>query len=438
MLRRIHGLHAAITAFEHRSTAGDQDEPSTDGGGVYDKMLSPEAFADRVITDVRKHGDEFVRRLTKALDGVEIDQFQVPSDVVDCAKDRLKPQEVEALALAAERVAAFQSRNLPEPWRDAGAGYGEIVQPVRSVGCCIPGGTAPLASTVIMTAVPAKVAGVPYVCVVTPAGKEDGSPHPAVLAACDIAGVDAVFAVGGAQAVAALAVGTETIPKVDVICGPGSIWVTAAKRRVYGLVGIDGIYGPTETMIIIDDASKPAVAAADMLAQAEHDVLAAPILVALSDAAVDAVESELATQLEMLPRAEIAGSALAGRGAAVVVDTIEEALKVAEEYAPEHLCLGFDGANEILSRARHAGGLFVGERSAEVMADYVAGPSHVMPTGGSARFSSALSARNFMRITPFIDMDDDTFEAISNAASDLARLEQLEAHARASDIRRRV
>ena len=175
-----------------------------------------------------------------------------------------------------------------------------------------------------------------------------------------------------------------------------------------------------------------------MLAQAEHDVLAAPILVALSDAAVDAVESELATQLEMLPRAEIAGSALAGRGAAVVVDTIEEALKVAEEYAPEHLCLGFDGANEILSRARHAGGLFVGERSAEVMADYVAGPSHVMPTGGSARFSSALSARNFVRITPFIDIDDDTFEAISNAASDLARLEQLEAHARASDIRRRV
>ncbi len=438
MLRRIHGFDAAIAAFKDRSTRSDVDDPSTDGGGIYDSMLSPEAFADLVIADVKAHGDHFVKRITKALDGVELDTFQVSANVVSRAKDHLNANEIAGLELAAERVSAFQSRTLPRSWRDVKAGYGEVVHPVQTVGCCIPGGTAPLASTVIMTAVPAKVAGVPYVCVVTPAGKEDGSPHPAVLAACDIAGVDAVFAVGGAQAVAALAVGTETIPKVDVICGPGSIWVTAAKRRVYGLVGIDGIYGPTETMIIIDDASNPAVAAADMLAQAEHDVLAAPILVALSDAAVDAVESELATQLEMLPRAEIAGSALAGRGATVVVDTIEEALKVAEEYAPEHLCLEFDGANEILSRARHAGGIFVGERSGEVIADYVAGPSHVMPTGGSARFSSALSARDFVRVTPFLDMDHDTFNSISSAASDLARLEQLEAHARASDIRRRL
>ena len=437
MLRRIHGLDAAIAAFKDRSTRSDADDPSTDGGGIYDSMLSPEAFADLVIADVKAHGDHFVKRITKALDGVELDTFQVSANVVSRAKDQLNANEVAGLELAAERVSAFQSRTLPHSWRDAEAGYGEVVHPVKSVGCCIPGGTAPLASTVIMTAVPAKVAGVPYVCVVTPAGNA-GSPHPAVLAACDVAGVDAVFAVGGAQAVAALAVGTQTIPKVDVICGPGSIWVTAAKRRVYGLVGIDGIYGPTETMIIIDDASDPAVAAADMLAQAEHDVLAAPVLVALSDVVVDAVEAELSTQLEMLPRARIAMSALAGRGAAVVVNSIEEALKVARVYAPEHLCLGFDGANEVLSEARHAGGIFVGERSGEVMADYVAGPSHVMPTGGSARFSSALSARDFVRVTPFLDMDQDTFNSISRAASDLARLEQLEAHARASDIRRRV
>lgn len=437
MLRRIYGLAAAVAAFKNRSAVGDEQELLTDGGGIYSISLSPEAFADRVIADVSEHGDEFLRRITKALDRVATDRLEVPADEISSARRQLQPNEVEALEMAAERVREFQRRTLPKSWRDNAAGYGEVVQPVKSVGCCIPGGTAPLASTVIMTAVPAKVAGVPYVCVVTPAG-EGGTPHPAVLTACDIAGVDAVFAVGGAQAVAALAVGTETIPKVDVICGPGSVWVTAAKQRVYGMVGVDGVYGPTETMIVIDDNSDPAVAAADMLAQAEHDVLAAPVLVALSDAAVNAVESELANQLEHLPRATIASSALQGRGAAVVVDSIDEALKVAEEFAPEHLCLGFAGAEEFVEKAFHAGGIFVGERSGEVMADYVAGPSHVMPTGGSARFSSALSARDFVRVTPFLDMDEETFESISGAAADLARLEALEGHARASDIRRRI
>lgn len=436
MLRRIHGFEAAIAEFSNRGVADVGNEPKTDGGGIYTSLLSPEAFADRVIADVKRFGDEFVRRISKALDGVDLQEFEVPAEVICSARDQLQPNEVSALELAAERVEKFQSRGLPQSWRDVTAGYGEMVQPVGSVGCCIPGGTAPLASTVIMTAVPAKVAGVPYVCVVTPAGP-DGSPHPAVLAACEIARVDAVFAVGGAQAVAALAIGTESIPKVDVICGPGSVWVTAAKRRVYGMVGIDGIYGPTETMVIIDDDSDAAVAAADILAQAEHDVLATPVLVALSDGAVDAVETELATQLEMLPRAKIAGTALNGRGAAVVVDSIHEALKVAEGFAPEHLCLGFAGADKWLDKARNAGGIFIGEQSGEVMADYVAGPSHVMPTGGSARFSSALSVRDFVRVTPFLDMDEETFASVSTAASDLARLEMLEAHARASEIRRR-
>ena len=436
MLRRIHGLDAAIVAFKDRSSKSDGNEPLTDGGGIYDAATTPDAFADRVVADVRSYGDQFVRRISKKLDGVEVDEFKVPTDVVAEAKHRLRPSEVEGLQLAARRVAAFQARTLPEPWRDDVAGYGEVVHPVQSAGCCIPGGTAPLASTVIMTAVPARVAGVPYVCVVTPPSK-DGVPHPAILAACHIAGVDDVFAVGGAQAVAALAIGTDSIPKVDVICGPGSLWVTAAKRRVYGMVGVDGIYGPTETMVVVDDDSDAAVAAADLLAQAEHDVVAAPILVALSDRSVEAVESELATQLERLPRAEIAREALMGRGAAVVVDSIAEALKVAEVFAPEHLCLGFAGADEMLEDVRHAGGIFLGERSSEVMADYVAGPSHVMPTGGSARFSSALSARDFIRVTPFLDMDQSTYDSISGAASDLARMEMLEAHALAAEIRRK-
>ncbi len=436
MLKRIYGLDAATVAFTDRSSGGDGEVPQTDGGGIYDTQLSLDEFADRVISDVRTHGDEFVKRITRALDGVDVEDFKVPHEVVKSAYQELNAEEIEALRLASERVKAFQKRTMPNSWRDEQAGYGEVVHAVERVGCCIPGGTAPLASTVIMTVVPAKVAGVPYVCVVTPAGN-NGLPHPAVLAACDVAGVDDVFMVGGAQAVAALAVGTETIPKVDVICGPGSVWVTAAKRRVFGMVGIDGVYGPTETMVIVAEGSDPAIAAADMLAQAEHDVLAAPILVALSDESIDAVERELATQLEMLPRANIAREALVGRGAAVVVETVEDALKVAEVYAPEHLCLGFEGAHEMLSDARHAGGIFVGERSGEVMADYVAGPSHVMPTGGSARFSSALSARDFVRVTPFLDLDAETFENIVGAASSLARLEMLEGHAMAADIRRR-
>ncbi len=436
MLKRIQGLQSAIDAFADRQTAMDGDLPMTDGGGIYDTQLTPEAFADRVLADVAEHGDDFLRRITKHLDGIEIDSFEVPTETIKASRGQLQPNEVSALELAAERVAAFQQRTLPKSWHNADAGYGEVVHAVNSVGCCVPGGTAPLASTVIMTAVPARIAGVPYVCVVTPPGK-DGLPHPAVLAACDIASVDRVFTVSGAQGVAALTVGTQSIPKVDVICGPGSIWVTAAKRRVYGIVGIDGIYGPTETMVIIDDTSDPAIAAADLLAQAEHDVLAAPILVATSETAINAVEQELATQVEMLPRAQIAKSALMGRGAAVIVNSIAEALQVAELYAPEHLCLDFDDAEQYLDQARNAGGIFVGDLSGEVMADYVAGPSHVMPTGGSARFSSALSARDFVRVTPYLNMDDETFASISRAASDLARLESLEGHAMASDIRRR-
>ncbi len=437
MLKRIYGVEAALREFANRTDLNSVNEPTTDGGGIYDAQLLPDEFASRVISDVRDRGDAFVRLLSQALDGEVPANFRVDDNVIAEARNQLASEEVEALELAARRVSDFQSRGLPKSWRDEEAGYGEIVQPIASVGCCIPGGTAPLASTVIMTAVPARVAGVDYVCVVSPPF-ERGVPHPAVLTSCEIAGVDEVFAIGGAQAVAALTVGTESIPKVDMICGPGSIWVTAAKRQVYGLVGVDGIYGPTETMVIIDDESDPAVSAADLLAQAEHDVLAAPVLVALSGLAVDRVEAELAQQLETLPRAEIAMAAVTGRGRAVVVDTIDEAIRVADAFAPEHLCMAFDGARDAGRRVRNSGGIFVGELSGEIMADYVAGPSHVMPTGGSARFSSALSARDFVKVTPILDLDLDAFESIADAASTLARLESLDAHAHAADIRRKV
>ncbi len=437
MLRRVYGVEEALTVFDARNAGFGVEAPLSDGGGIYDKAMTPDMFADRVIADVERGGDEFVRRITEALDGVLIDELEVPRGMVVRAKSDLDISSVTALERAAERVSEFQTRGMPQSWQDDAKGYGEVVQPVGSAGCCVPGGTAPLASTVIMTAVPAKVAGVPEVCVVTPAGP-DGLPHPAILTACGIAGVDRVFRVGGAQAVAALAVGTETIPKVDMICGPGNIWVTSAKQQVYGRVGIDGIYGPTETMVIVDDTSDPEITAADLLAQAEHDRMAAPILVSISEEMADAVDAALEEQLANLPRSKVAGAALQGRGVSIVVDSVRDALRVAEAFAPEHLCLGFKGAEDVIDDVRNAGGIFVSERSGEVMADYVSGPSHVMPTGGSARWASALSVRDFMRVTPFLDMDEKTFLELSVHAAHLATLEELDGHANAATIRRRA
>jgi histidinol dehydrogenase len=287
-----------------------------------------------------------------------------------------------------------------------------------------------------MTVVPAKVAGVEEIIVVTPA-PGDSMPHPAVLAAAKIAGASRVFKLGGAQAIAAMAYGTETVPSVDLICGPGSAWVTAAKKLVYGDVGIDGLYGPTETLVIADDSADPRFTASDLIAQAEHDTVAMPILVGLSDEIIDKTEAEIERQLEDLPRENIARAAFTNRGVAVVVETTLEAIAVANAAAPEHLCILTADADDLVDKVTSAGGLFVGEWSAEVMADYVAGPSHVMPTAGTARFSSALSVRNFVRVTPVLTFDDDTFLKLSKDAELLAKLEGLHGHAAASEYRRR-
>ncbi len=437
MLRRIRGAAVAAEEFQSRHLSGaDADVPRSDGGGIYERSLNPDEFAQRIIDDVRNGGDQFLKRVSRVIDGVEIDRFEVPRDIVESARYKIDHEAWVALGAAAERVFNFQLNTMPNSWRDDAKGYGELVQPIQSVGCCIPSGTAPLASTVMMTALVAKAASVPYVSVVVPP-RTDGLPHQAVLAACDIAGVDQVFAIGGAQGVAALAVGTESIPRVDMICGPGNIWVTAAKRNAFGLTGIDGIYGPTETMVIIDDEADPEIASADLLAQAEHDPLAVPVLVALSEKSVQRVEQCLAQQLSQLSRASIARAALQQQGVAVIVDSIDEALETAKAFAPEHLCLAFKGDREKSKIAFHAGGIFIGELSGEIMADYIAGPSHVMPTSSSARWASALSARNFVRVTPFLDLDEATFMQLSTHASTLAKLESLDAHSQAAEIRRR-
>ena len=305
---------------------------------------------------------------------------------------------------------------------------------VGSAGAYIPGGTALYPSTVLMTAIPAKVAGVPQVVMCTPT-KNGELPHPAVLAAADIAGVDRVFCIGGAQAVAAMAYGTESVPRVDIICGPGNIFVTLAKKLVYGDVGIDGLYGPTETVVIGDSTSNPTLCAVDMLAQAEHDTLARPVLITTSERLADAVDAEITTRLERLDRGAIARASTQEQGCIAVVESMGDALKLANEFAPEHLCLMMDGGWEYLGKIRNAGAVFIGDFSHEVLGDYVAGPSHVMPTAGTARFNSGLGVHSFVKVSPVVALSPETSATISRVASVLGRAEGLTAHAEAAEIR---
>jgi histidinol dehydrogenase len=434
-VKRVIGAAAGIEYFQ-RERNMPVEAVLSDGNGLFTDKFSPNEFAARVIDIVRNEGDAGLIRINTALDGVATDTFEVPQSEIDSALANMDPASVSALELAAERVRKFQSRGLPKSWSDGSGKFGERVTPLGSVAAYVPGGTAPLASTVIMTVVPARVAGVENIIIATPA-PGDSMPHPSVLAAAKIAGASRVFKLGGAQAIAALAYGTESIPAVDLICGPGSAWVTAAKKLVYGDVGIDGLYGPTETLVIADKSADPCFTAADLIAQAEHDVVAMPILVALSEDIVEETEAEIERQLEDLPRGSTARAAFSNRGVAIVVDNTTEAIAVANAAAPEHLCILTEDADDLVDQVKSAGGLFVGEWSAEVMADYVAGPSHVMPTAGTARFSSTLSVRNFVRVTPVLTFDDETFLKLSKDAELLAKLEGLHGHAAASEYRRR-
>ena len=434
-MKRVIGAAAGIEYFQ-RERNMPVEAVLSDGNGLFTDKISPNEFAARVIDIVRNEGDAGLIRINTALDGVATDTFEVPQSEIDSALANMDPASVSALELAAGRVRNFQSRGLPKSWSDGSGKFGERVTPLGSVAAYVPGGTAPLASTVIMTVVPARVAGVENIIIATPA-PGDSMPHPSVLAAAKIAGASRVFKLGGAQAIAALAYGTESIPAVDLICGPGSAWVTAAKKLVYGDVGIDGLYGPTETLVIADKSADPCFTAADLIAQAEHDVVAMPILVALSEDIVEETEAEIERQLEDLPRGSTARAAFSNRGVAIVVDNTTEAIAVANAAAPEHLCILTEDADDLVDQVKSAGGLFVGEWSAEVMADYVAGPSHVMPTAGTARFSSTLSVRNFVRVTPVLTFDDETFLKLSKDAELLAKLEGLHGHAAASEYRRR-
>jgi histidinol dehydrogenase len=405
---------------------------------IFGERISPDEAVRRILADVRARGDAALLEWTATLDRVTPSSPVVDQAAIDAAYDQLDSAVVAALRAAAERIAAFHRRQPSLTWlhEDEEGTLGQIARPIARVGVYVPGGTAPLPSSVLMTAIPAKVAGVPHIAIISPPQRETGVPHPATLVAAHIAGVDAIYVGGGAQAIGALAFGTACIGAVDKICGPGNLFTTLAKRQVFGMVGIDGLPGPTETVVIADAQADPALAAADMLAQAEHDILASAILLTPSAALAAQVQAAIMAQLEELERAEIILGSI-GRGSGIVVTaSLEEAIDLANAYAPEHLCLLVQEPERYLDRVQNAGGVFVGERSFEVLGDYVAGPSHVMPTGGTARFASPINVNDFLKIISVVNLNEQALQAIGPVAETLARTEGLTGHAAA--VRRRL
>jgi len=401
---------------------------------VFGSPMTPAEVVRHILDRVRNEGDAAVRDLTSKLDGSDIEDMEVPPSAIKAAYDQVSEELVEALIVAAQRIRNFHEACMPKGWTDFKEGYGQIVNAVRSAGAYVPGGTALYPSTVLMTAIPARVAGVEEVIVCTPT-RGGEMPSPAVLVAADIAGVDRIFRIGGAQAIAAMAYGTQSVPRVDTICGPGNIFVTLAKKQVYGEVGIDGLYGPTETVVIADETSNPTLCAVDLLAQAEHDVLAKPVLITNSIRLAEEVNKEVQSRLERLDRGAIAKASTELQGCIAVVADMDEALELANAFGPEHMCLMMDNPWDYLGSVRNAGAVFLGEFSHEVLGDYVAGPSHVMPTAGTARFNSGLGVHSFLKISPIVAVSDATSTEISKAASVIGRAEGLTAHAEAAEIR---
>jgi histidinol dehydrogenase len=394
-----------------------------------------EQYVRGIIEEVRKRGDAALFDFTEKFDGVKLTSLEVSKEQVDHAYKEVDKGLVAALELAADRIRAYHKEQKKKLIKDnAGGKLGWLMRPLARVGVHAPGASAPLPSSLLMTAIPARVAGVKEIIVVTPPQK-NGSVSPITLAAAKIAGVDRVFSVGGAHAVAGLTYGTESVPAVDKVCGPGNIYLTLAKKLVFGTVGVDGLYGPSEVIIIADDSANPAYVAADLLAQAEHGSGALSILVTTSQKLADAVNVEIEKQLNGLPRRDIITEALEKRGFIAVVNNVDEAIELGNLYAPEHLCLVVKNAASYVSRVRNAACLFVGENALEALVDYAAGPSHVLPTGGVARFGSPLNVLDFIKIITVVKTDAADIKNLGNAASTIARAEGLDAHARAVERR---
>ena len=438
----IYSADAARTGILHRPPVGETPQsPSLARGiqAVFGEALGVEAAVARILADIKNLGDAAIRDWTKRIDKIELPaNLRIPQHEIDAAFANSATEIRESLQFSADRIREFHEQQPMNSWltrRDDGGALGQEIRPLERVAVYAPGGTAAYPSTLLMCAVTARVAGVSEIVVVTPAGR-DGKIAPIILAAAKVAGVDEVYPIGGAQGVAAVAFGTDSIRRVDKIVGPGNIFVVTAKRQVYGMVDIDGLPGPTETLVIADASADSALVAADLLAQAEHDTQSAAILVTPSRELAEAVQAQIDIQIEPLTRADIIRESITNQGGAVICADIAEAVELNNLYGPEHLCLHVDDPWPLVPDVKNAGGIFLGEHAYEVLGDYTAGPTHVMPTMGTARFASPLSVRDFTKIISIFGMSAAESAAISPAAEILADAEGLTAHAAAVRIRR--
>jgi histidinol dehydrogenase len=389
----------------------------------------------RIINDVRRRGDAALFDYTEKYDGIKLKSLELSREQVTAAYGDIDFQLVTSLRIAAERIRTLHQiqkrRALRTYTRDK---TGWLVRPLERVGIYVPGGTASYPSSVLMTVIPAKVAGVREVILVTPPRSEVGI-SPVTLAAADIAGADCVFSVGGAQAIAALAFGTDSVPRVDKICGPGNIYVLLAKKLLYGVVGIDGLHGPSEVVVIADETANPNYCASDLIAQAEHGNLSQVILITTSHSLAERVIKAIKAQVKTLSRREIIEETLQSNGIIVVVENMEEAVELTNLYAPEHILLMAKPGTAYEERLVNAGCIVYGRQATIAMSDYVSGPSHVLPTGGTARFSSPLNVMDFMKITNVSRVSKSMMSLAGEAAIAIARAEGLDAHARAVELR---
>jgi histidinol dehydrogenase len=438
-MRIVEGAEEARRTILRRQSLNDLvlGAGRASAGAAFGKEPSAVETVARIIADVRAQGDAAVRRYGESFDGpIAYEGLEIPAAELEAALGRLQPDLRASLELATARIRAYHQRQLKRclsSYVDE-EGLGVQVRPIETVGFYAPGTEPAYPSSILHTIVPAKVAGVANAVLVSPAGPSGRVPD-VKLAAAAIAGAGRVFCAGGAQAIAALAYGTETVPRVDKICGPGNIFVTLAKRAVFGDVGIDSIYGPTETVVLADASADPVLCAVDLIAQAEHDELAAPVLITDSRELAKQVAAEVALRLEVLPRGAVARAALENRGGVVVSANMEEAVALASEYAPEHLCILASDARRLAMLVKNAGGVFIGESSPEALGDYTAGPSHVMPTGGAARFASPLNVQDFLKFSTVIDLGEDSVFELGPAGATIARAEGLVGHARAIEER---
>lgn len=404
----------------------------------YSETADVSEVVKKIIERVQQDGDQALYQLIKEIDHVTLDTLAVSESEIEAALKGVSPELLKVMEQAKENILSFHQKQVRQGFVSTepnGVVMGQRIIPLARVGVYVPGGTAAYPSTVLMDVLPAKIAGVKKIVTMTPTDSEGNVPA-AILAAASIAGVDEIYKVGGAHGVAALAYGTETIPKVDKIVGPGNIYVATAKRMVYGEVDIDMIAGPSDVLIVADHSANPRWIAADLLAQAEHDTLAQAILVTTEETLIEKVQSELEQQLAVLPRKEIAGAAIENTGKIILVKDLEEAISIANQIAPEHLELSVSEPFALLGRVENAGSVFLGHHTPEVLGDYFAGPNHTLPTEGTARFYSPLSVDDFIKKSSYLYYTEEAMKEAASAVELFAETEDLIGHARSMKVRR--